>query len=192
MAKISEILEIEKERTEALTWNVIHLFKEGGFYRAYNWSAWLIVTVAYSDDVRKGQSDRKPLNVSRKKTKSGDNDFAFVGFPLKSMEKFIPYHTSFTPVNDCQIDITIELPATETPISYEVLQQSFDEWKQSIAIQEDKPKREGVSPDEAVQASPRSITQVMQQVLSFPLESRTPMECMSFISLLKQQLAALF
>ena len=192
MAKISEILEIEKERTDVSSWNVIHLFKEGGFYRAYNWSAWLIVTVAYNDEVRKGQSDRKPLNVSRKRVKNGDGDFAFVGFPLKSMEKFIPYQTAFTPINDSQIDISIELPATDAEISYEVLSQSFEDWKQSVPIQEDKPKREGVSPDEAVQASPRSITQVMQQVLSFPLESRTPMECMSFISLLKQQLAALF
>lgn len=36
MAKISEILEIEKERSDVNTWNVIHLFKEGGFYRAYD------------------------------------------------------------------------------------------------------------------------------------------------------------
>lgn len=28
MAKISEILEIEKERADVSTWNVIHLFKE--------------------------------------------------------------------------------------------------------------------------------------------------------------------
>lgn len=87
MAKISEILEIEKNREDAAQWNIIHLFKEGGFYRAYNWSAWLIVAVAYNDEVRKNSSDRKPLNVSRKKTKNGENDFAFVGFPLKSLER---------------------------------------------------------------------------------------------------------
>ena len=117
MAKISEILEIEKNREDAAQWNIIHLFKEGGFYRAYNWSAWLIVAVAYNDEVRKNSSDRKPLNVSRKKTKNGENDFAFVGFPLKSLEKFIPNNTGFTPVNDTQIDISIELPATDTEIS---------------------------------------------------------------------------
>ena len=201
MAKISEILEIEKERADVGTWNVIHLFKEGGFYRAYNWSAWLIVTVAYSDEVRKGQTDRKPLNVSRKKVKNGDGDFAFVGFPLKSMEKFIPYYTNFTPVGDTQIDISIELPADlnfcgnaaeHGTLSYEVLSGAFEQWKQSVPIQEEKPKRDDVLASETAHASPRSITAVMQQVLSYPLESKTPIENMAFISLLKQQLAALF
>lgn len=189
MAKISEILEIEKERADAGTWNVIHLFKEGGFYRAYNWSAWLIVTVAYSDEVRKGQTDRKPLNVSRKKVKNGDGDFAFVGFPIKSQEKFIPYYTEFKPISDTQIDISIELPATDGEISFESLSQAVEDWKQAIPISEDKPKKEQ---DEPFHASPRSFTGVMSQVMSFPLESKTPIECMMFISQLKQQLAALF
>ena len=189
MAKISEILEIEKERADVGTWNVIHLFKEGGFYRAYNWSAWLIVKVAYNDEVRKGQADRKPLNVSRRRVKNSDGDFAFVGFPLKSLEKFIPYYTEFTSVNDTQIDISIELPATDDELTYEALSQAVEEWKQAIPITEDKPKREQ---EEPVRASPRSITAVMAQVLSYPLEAKTPMENMAFISMLKQQLAALF
>lgn len=188
MAKISEILEIEKNRSDVNTWNVIHLFKEGGFYRAYEWSAWLIVTVAYSDEVRKGTPDRKPLNVSRKKVKSGEGDFAFVGFPLKSLEKFIPYQTGFNPISDTQIDVSIELPATDTELSLETLTQAFEEWKQPIPISEDKPKKEG---DDQVRASPRSLTGIMSQVLSYPLESKTPMENMAFISTLKQQLAAL-
>lgn len=188
MAKISEILEIEKERSDVNTWNVIHLFKEGGFYRAYEWSAWLIVSVAYSDEVRKGSADRKPLNVSRKKTKSGDNDFAFVGFPLKSLEKFIPYQTGFKPINDTQIDVSIELPATDTGLSLEMLTQAFEEWKQAIPISEDKTKREA---DDQARASPRSLTAIMSQVLSYPLENRTPMDAMAFLSTLKQQLAAL-
>lgn len=188
MAKISEILEIEKSRTEDTSWNVIHLFKEGGFYRAYNWSAWLIVTVAYSDDVRKGISDRKPLTVSRKRVKNGDDDFAFVGFPLKSLEKFIPYHNNFQPVSDTQIDVTIEFPATDGDISYETLLQAFEEWKQTIPISEDKPKKDG---DEHVRIPPRSLTSIMSQVLSYPLESKTPLENMAFISTLKQELAAL-
>jgi hypothetical protein len=190
MAKISEILEIEKNREDAAQWNIIHLFKEGGFYRAYNWSAWLIVAVAYNDEVRKNSSDRKPLNVSRKKTKNGENDFAFVGFPLKSLEKFIPNNTGFTPVNDTQIDISIELPATDTEISFEMLAQAFEEWKQTFPIADDKPKKDREYSYEGT-PGPHSITAVMSQVLSFPLESKTPMEAMAFISTLKQQLAAL-
>lgn len=123
MAKISEILEIEKQRTEPATWNVIHLFKEGGFYRAYNWSAWLIVTFGYNDEVRSQTQDRKPLAVSRKKMKNSDVDFAFVGFPLRSLEKFLPYKDSFTPISDTQIDVAVELPPSDGEQSFESMQE---------------------------------------------------------------------
>lgn len=187
MAKISEILEIEKQRTEPATWNVIHLFKEGGFYRAYNWSAWLIVTFGYNDEVRSQTQDRKPLTVSRKKVKSGDGDFAFVGFPLKSLEKFLPYRNSFSPVSDTQIDVSVELPPGDDELSFESMQDAFEKWKQTVPISEEKQRRE-----EDARASPRSITAVMAQVLAYPLEQKTPMENTAFISTLKQQLAALF
>ena len=70
MARISEILEIEKQRTDKEQWNVINLFKEGGFYRAYEWSAWLIVTMAYNDEARQQTGDRKPLNVTHKRSRN--------------------------------------------------------------------------------------------------------------------------
>ena len=187
MAKISEILEVEKQREDAAAWNVIHLFKEGGFYRAYEWSAWLMVSVAYSDEVRKENTDRKPLSVSRKKTRSGDGDFAFVGFPLKSMEKFIPYHTGFVPVSDSQIDVTVELPPMDMEMSYGNLKEAFEAWKESLPVSEDKPKRDGAD----TARSPRSLTGIMQQVLSYPLESKTPLENIAFIGELKRELAAL-
>lgn len=187
MATFSEILQIEKKRSDAKDWNVIHLFKEGNFYRAYEWSAWLIATVAYSDEARKETPDRKPLTVSRKKIKSGDGDYTFVGFPLKSIEKFIPHHTAFIPVNDSQIDVSIELPATKDELSAVVLEQAFSSWKQQFPISEDSAKKEG-----GHQAgSARGLTAIMSQILSYPLESKTPMDNTAFISAMKKQLAAL-
>ena len=38
--QLKEILSIEENRTEDSR-GVIHLFQEGTFYRAYEWSAWL-------------------------------------------------------------------------------------------------------------------------------------------------------
>ena len=187
MSKISEILEMEKQRNEAASWNVIHLFKEGNFFRAYEWSAWLIVTVAYSDEVRKQSPDRKPLGVTRKQVKNSDDSFVFVGFPIKSLDKFIPYKNSFTPVNDDQIDIAIELPATEQEVSYEALSQTMASWKMSVPLaKENKKDMNGDS-----RTSPRGLTAIMASVLSYPLEQKTPMENINFISELKQQLAML-
>ncbi len=41
MAKTIEILEIERKRIDTGDFATIHLFVEGSFYRAYEWSAWL-------------------------------------------------------------------------------------------------------------------------------------------------------
>ena len=190
MAKISEILEIEKDRNENDKWNVIHLFKEGGFYRAYNWSAWLIVTFSYNDDVRKETKDRKPLAVSRKKLKNSADDFVFVGFPLKSLDKFVPNNIGFNPITDTQIDVTVDLSYGDDT-TYDDLYEEYETWKDSVKMSEDKQKHEKVISDN-VTIAPHSISSVMAQVLSYPLESKTPIENMEFISLLKSQLASLF
>lgn len=190
MAKISEILDIEKDRNEQDKWNIIHLFKEGGFYRAYNWSAWLIVTFSYNDDARKETKDRKPLAVSRKKMKSTETDFVFVGFPLKSLDKFVPSNIGFTPITDTQIDVTIDLSYNDD-VTYESLEEEYETWKDSIKMSEEKQKYEETVSD-SVTITPRSISSIMSQVLFYPLESRTPIENMEFISMLKSQLASLF
>lgn len=90
MAKIADVLQIERNRQEATEWNKIHLFQMGDFYRAYEWSAWLIVVITYNDEVRKQSKDRKPLKLSHKQFANSEDTFCFVGFPIKSMEKFIP------------------------------------------------------------------------------------------------------
>ena len=42
MVAITEILEFESIRNELEMQRVVHLFQEGSFYRAYEWSAWLM------------------------------------------------------------------------------------------------------------------------------------------------------
>lgn len=189
MAKIQDILDIERQRTEPETWNVIHLFKEGGFYRAYEWSAWLIVTIAYSDEIRKESQDRKPLNVTHKHLRGSDDTFLFVGFPLKSADKFIPNRLSFDNVSDSQIDMTITLPDGIAEVGYDKLAETFELWKQDQPIQEPKTKPEERA-DEHHRPS-HTLTGIMSQILAYPLEQRTPMENTNFISQLKQQLAEL-
>ena len=41
MAQLSEILSQEKMRTDSTAMREIRLYREGGFWRAYEWSAWL-------------------------------------------------------------------------------------------------------------------------------------------------------
>ena len=192
---IAEILEIERNREESSTWNVIHLFKEGSFYRAYEWSAWLITVVSFNDAVRNGTQDRKPLTVTRKKDKNSDGTFVFVGFPLNSLDKYIPNGIEFKPISDNQIDIQIELSADIGEVSFDAISKKIDEWKDGVPIKEEKQKK-GKSDESTpfVMSSdrPMSITGIMTQIIAYPLEQKSPMEVVAFVSIIRKELAMLF
>ena len=46
---ISEIIKLESERKSADTYGRIHFIKEGNFYRAHDWSAWLATRFPLTD-----------------------------------------------------------------------------------------------------------------------------------------------
>ena len=95
MAKIVDILETDRDRKTAEDFNVVHMYKTGQFYTAYDWSAWIISVISYTDAVRNQTRDRHPLTVTRIKMATGDTTFCKVGFPFKSIEKFCPLRQGF-------------------------------------------------------------------------------------------------
>ena len=72
MAQLKDILEKESERHTVEQGRVMHFFKEGGFYRAYQWSAWLCKRFFTE------------MKVTHRLMKSND-DIVFVGFPVTSL-----------------------------------------------------------------------------------------------------------
>ena len=95
MAKIVEILETERKRPTAADFDVVHMYKTGQFYTAYDWSAWIISVISYTDAVRMQTKDRHPLAVTRIKIATSEQTFCKVGFPFKSIEKFCPNRQGF-------------------------------------------------------------------------------------------------
>ena len=69
--------------------------------------------------------------MTHKRSRNSDETFVFVGFPLKSAEKFIPQRTSFETISDTQIDITIEL-SWDDDLSYDSLNEAFLKWKEAL------------------------------------------------------------
>lgn len=118
---LSDILKIEENRTSTEL-NTVYLFREGGFYKAYNYSAWLVVLA-----MQKNAPDVKPLHVTKKVTKEGDN-YVFVGFPLKSIDKFVPNYQIFQPISDVQINIELSAPDEQTST------EEYELWKNSIKL----------------------------------------------------------
>ena len=190
MAKLADILSIERDRQEPEKWNVIHLFKTGTFYTVYEWSAWLTAVVSFNDEVRKQTKSRMPLTVTRNEIASSQNEtFCKVGFPMKSVEKFIPERTGFEAIDDSHLVITIQLPQPSdgTSITYERLAKAVEKWKNEQPIKTTKKKQP--SRQEPVTATETGNVGIIAQILSYPLSERTPLENFQFITSLKQQIA---
>ena len=204
MAKLADILPIERDRQEPEKWNVIHLFKTGTFYSAYEWSAWLTAVISFNDEVRMQTRERQPLSVTRNTIASADGEtFCKIGFPIRSVDKFIPNRTDFTPIDDSHLTITIELPQPTdgSEVTYERLSEAFEKWKESQPIK--KPKDKDETTDAPKPAATKNTTTqhatimtsgqsgLISQIMAYPLDQSTPMENIEFISSLKQQIASI-
>ena len=64
MADIKEIIEQDRLRENKRQFLTVHLYQDGTFYRAYDWSAWLCVNYINPN-----------MKVTRRKTKTTDLDF---------------------------------------------------------------------------------------------------------------------
>lgn len=189
MASLTEVFAIESDRHESDRWNKIHLFKIGDFWRAYEWSAWLIAAVTYNDQARMGTSDRKPLQVTRMNRTDTNGTYCFVGFPVRSVDKFIPTRDNFESVDDKHVVVTITLPQlSDGDNTEEVMTEAFRRWKESIAMKQQKEKKEQPAADAG---SGMPSGGILSQIMAYPISERTAIENIQFIQSLKQQLATI-
>lgn len=177
MPQIKEILEIEKDRCSIEQCARIHLFQEGTFYRAYEWSAWLCIRYFAE------------LKITHRVLKGGE-DLVFVGFPLTSLERYTPIESVVIKTDDKRVDM--ELPMTVFPqvVDVDSLRNDFSNWKQSQPLTEASKKREIEKSHTERNAHPR-LSDVMLRIVAYPIEQHSPLECMSFLADIKQQISEL-
>ena len=61
--RLNDALENEKNRQERESWNKIYLHKDGKFFHAYEWSAWLIKAFVCTEGFQKERGDSKMLSA---------------------------------------------------------------------------------------------------------------------------------
>ena len=214
MGKIIDILEAERKRPTAQDWDVVHMYKTGQFYTAYDWSAWIISVISYTDAVRMQTKDRHPLAVTRIKIATSEQTFCKVGFPFKSIEKFCPNRQGFDGIENNHITFRIPLPQPQdgTEITFDRLSEAVDKWTETFEIKPPKRTQEEMkqikaqrkaettaenAPAPAPTSAPANQSEkrlnggLIQQILAYPLTDRTPMENYAFIQSLKQQITAI-
>lgn len=213
MAKLADILQQERERDTAEQWGIIHLYKTGSFYSAYEWSAWLISVITFNNEVRMATKDRKPIAVTRIPMANSDETFCRVGFPLKSIEKYIPTRLNYEAEDDKHIVITVELPTPKegSEVTYERLSEAIKKWKEAQPMKQPKDKKDS-DPQEDTDRQPaqgkpkRTLLSLIQeaqqqqapaqgglimQIMSYQLSQHTPAENYEFIQRLQQQIASI-
>ena len=192
MAKLEDVFTIENDRNEPDKWNHIHLFKMGDFWRAYEWSAWLISVITFNEKVRMATKDRKPIHVTRMSRTDTEGTYCFVGFPVRSVDKYIPEREDFESVDDKHVVIKIRLPQPTdgSELTRERFDKAIEEWKEGIELTK---KRKDKDRDVDV---PHQQTQptgggILSQIMAYPLSERTAIDNIQFIQSLKQQLSAI-
>ena len=213
MAKLADILQQERERDTAEQWGIIHLYKTGSFYSAYEWSAWLIAAITFNDEVRMATKDRKPIAVTRIPMANSEETFCRVGFPLKSIEKYIPTRLDFNSEDDRHIVITVALPQPQdgSELTYERLSEAVAKWKEAQPLQQPKDKKDS-DPQEDTDRQPAQgkpkrtlVSQIQEaqhqqspsqgglimQIMSYQLSQHTPAENYEFIQRLQLQIASI-
>lgn len=160
MATIKEKLRLETEKQG----NVIILHQEGIFYIAYEHSAWLFCSFVHA------------FKVKRQYVKCVSQDVVSIGFPMSSLKKFIDEDSV---VADGGI-AKVTLP--EEKIAFA---ESFEEWRSKQASEAlctgDKTGEENVTRE-------LNHSSVIDRIRDFPLECKTPLECMLFLSEIKKLL----
>lgn len=161
----------------------------GDFWRAYEWSAWLIAVITYNDEVRMRTKDRKPLHVTRMRRTDIEGTYCFVGFPIKSVEKYIPQRNDFESVDDKHVYVTVTLPrpTDSTEVTFERLKSAVEQWKESVELTERKEKDKKPASRLTAQAG----TGLLSQIMAYPLTDRTALENIQFIASLKEQISAI-
>lgn len=189
--KLSAALQYENQLRSEADRNKIYLNHDGKFFHAYEWSAWLIKTVACTEQFQQQRGDPKILQAMLYTTKQ--SQYIITGFPIDSISKYIPQYVSATPVEDGGGDMIIEiaLPQDLAEMMPEQMSEAFQQWRTQQPVKE--PAGKGKPQTYADHKAERQggLFSIMSQVLAWPTESKTPMENAAFIADLKAQLIAL-
>lgn len=125
-------------------------------------------------------------------SKESDEYFVFVGFPVTSLEKFTPADATVESLEEKLLVVHLSPDVLPNDATQDVMQKQFEHWKMSVPVPDSKRKagkdsnKQRISHSELVEGL--SLDELAQRIIAFPMESRTPMECMLFLADIRSQL----
>lgn len=164
MSTLSSILSTESSNTHTL-----YFYREGVFYKAYERSAYLFVKYV------------RPFQVKKRLVKSVKQEVVSVGFPTNSLPNYFSADKIKEKENVAEIDLEKDIDIHE-----------FELWKAEIPIYQEGSSMSGQSTMSRETNDPQhnksSDIETIMKIKMFPIEGKTPLECMLFLSELKKNL----
>ena len=174
MAQLTEVLRIEQQRQSVEDYLVIHLFQEGTFYRAYEMSAWLSFRYI------------KQFKATHRQLKAEGESLVLIGFPITSLERYLA-ESNHEIINseEKRVDIKINQEYLKEYQDIEQLHEDYQNWKACVPIKKTEKKEENSFKVNHLSAF-GVAENLLDRILKYPLEQKTPLECMLFLSEIKQ------
>lgn len=160
MSSLKEIITEESSNT-----HYVYLYREGIFYKAYDRSAyaWSKYICSYE--------------VKHRYIKSIGAEVLSIGFPVKSLESKLEGHQY--EIND-ERKVVVKLGEKEI-----IDPQSYERWREEICVAATNVVRENEV--EYVDLDKRNNDDLLTEIISFPIETSSPIDCMMFLSELKRR-----
>lgn len=193
---IPTIMDIEKENREnPECWNEIRLLNIGGYWRAYEWSGWLMCKVI-SQMMKQRHPDDEfvELKASKSFAKNINGEYIFVGCQRTSFEKYLPEEIviSQDPVANNRLNVKIKLPEVFSSFDYDKILGMYMDWKQKTPLAEkddndtygDNRQNANTyvsSANNRHQGFISTTTALLTKILSFKTSRHTPVEAMKFL-----------
>lgn len=160
MPSIQEILSKESENT-----HILHFYREGVFFKAYEHSAYLFV------------KNVKPFMVKKRFVKSVNQEVVSIGFPTNSLHNYFEKDKIQEDENTAEVVLAESVDLVD-----------FDEWKKAIELVPEVEKKQKETSTLSQQNPIGNENVVILKIKTFPMEAKTPLDCMMFLSELKKML----
>lgn len=158
MATIKEKMKLESEKQN----NEIILHREGVFYIAYEQSAWLFTVAIHN------------FKIKKQYIKCVAQDVVSIGFPMTSLEKLA---SGYETIDEGGV-LHLLLPAGMLP-----QKNDFENWKCLQHYAKEQERQTTHVGKENVQFAKK--LELLKRINDFPIECKTPLECMLFLSEIK-------
>ena len=155
----------------------IKLYKEGNFWRAYGWSAYLC------EFFPNNLQEEEKLKPTYKDVKGVENGLIFVGLPTPSFKKYLPTIENKDFFNDKDSVKIIDASKEFEKIAFENIGSLLNEWKKKY-----KTNSSGSEKSSSNNFKCNNTNDVIKSLKTFPIESKTPIECLLFLSDLKKKI----